>query len=298
MMKLTQKSMKFYWGEKAEPAFQLLKQKLCSALILTLPEGSENFVVYYDASHKGLGAVLMQKEKVIAYASCQLKVYIPLLVIASESFRYSIGMSIAYHPQADGQSDRTIETLKDMLCACVLDFRKVRIDICRWYNFRITTVTIQVLRLHHLRHYIGVSVDHLSAGLKLETVSSLAQRSSTKQLRRSFKSRVVFKFPEILKRARFHSTFHVPNLKKCLSNKTLAILFDEIQDNDKLYFIEEPIEIMDREIKLLKQFCILIVKVCWNSRIGHELTWEREDQIKKKYPHLFAKSALVVEITS
>ncbi|GKD86214.1 putative reverse transcriptase domain-containing protein [Tanacetum coccineum] len=69
MTKLTQKSLKFDWGEKAEAAFQLLKQKLCSASILALPEGSENFVVYCDACHKGLGTVLMQKEKVIAYAS-------------------------------------------------------------------------------------------------------------------------------------------------------------------------------------------------------------------------------------
>nr|GEY35120.1 putative reverse transcriptase domain-containing protein [Tanacetum cinerariifolium] len=66
-------SVKFDWGEKAEAAFQLLKQKPCSALILALPEGSENFVVYCDASHKGFGTVLMQKEKVIAYASRQLK---------------------------------------------------------------------------------------------------------------------------------------------------------------------------------------------------------------------------------
>ncbi|GJU36378.1 putative reverse transcriptase domain-containing protein [Tanacetum coccineum] len=63
MTKLTQKSVKFEWGEKAEAAFQLLKQKLCSSPILALPEGSENFVVYCDASHKGLGAVLMQREK-------------------------------------------------------------------------------------------------------------------------------------------------------------------------------------------------------------------------------------------
>ncbi|GJZ31465.1 putative reverse transcriptase domain-containing protein [Tanacetum coccineum] len=75
MTKLTQKSVKFDWGEKAEAAFQLLKQKLCSAPIFALPEGSENFVVYCDASHKGLGAVLMQREKVIAYASHQLKVH-------------------------------------------------------------------------------------------------------------------------------------------------------------------------------------------------------------------------------
>ncbi|GJS72915.1 putative reverse transcriptase domain-containing protein [Tanacetum coccineum] len=75
MTKLTQKSVKFNWGEKEETAFQTLKQKLCSAPILALPEGSENFIVYCDASHKGLGAMLMQREKVIAYASRQLKIY-------------------------------------------------------------------------------------------------------------------------------------------------------------------------------------------------------------------------------
>ncbi|GJT76839.1 putative reverse transcriptase domain-containing protein [Tanacetum coccineum] len=75
MTKLTQKGIKFDWGEKEENTFQLIKQKLCSAPILALLEGSKDFVVYYDASHKGLGAVLMQREKVIAYASRQLKVY-------------------------------------------------------------------------------------------------------------------------------------------------------------------------------------------------------------------------------
>nr|GEW70768.1 hypothetical protein [Tanacetum cinerariifolium] len=75
MTKLAQKSMKFDWGEKEEAVFQFLKQKLCSATILALPEGSENFVVYCDASHKLLGAVLMQKDKVIAYASRQIKVH-------------------------------------------------------------------------------------------------------------------------------------------------------------------------------------------------------------------------------
>ncbi|GJU81656.1 putative reverse transcriptase domain-containing protein [Tanacetum coccineum] len=74
-MSVTQKGIKFDWGEKEENAFQLIKQKLCSAPILALPEGSEGFVVYCDASHKGLGAVLMQREKVIAYASRQLKVH-------------------------------------------------------------------------------------------------------------------------------------------------------------------------------------------------------------------------------
>ncbi|GJW43336.1 putative reverse transcriptase domain-containing protein [Tanacetum coccineum] len=75
MTKLTQKKVKFVWGDKEEAIFQLLKQKLCSAPILALPEGSEDFIAYCDASKKGLGAVLMQREKVIAYASRQLKIH-------------------------------------------------------------------------------------------------------------------------------------------------------------------------------------------------------------------------------
>ncbi|GKF37086.1 hypothetical protein Tco_0113844 [Tanacetum coccineum] len=84
--------------------------------------------------------------------------------------------------------------------------------------------------------------------------------------------------------SRVHSMFHV----SCLAGETLAIPLDEIQIGEKLYFIEELVEIMDREVKRLKQNRILIVKVCWNSRRGPEFRWEREDQMQKKYPHLFA----------
>nr|GFB27093.1 putative reverse transcriptase domain-containing protein [Tanacetum cinerariifolium] len=75
MTKLTQKKVKFEWGDKQEAAFQLLKRKLCSAPILALPEGSEDFIVYCDASNKGLGTVLMQRENVISYASRLLKIH-------------------------------------------------------------------------------------------------------------------------------------------------------------------------------------------------------------------------------
>ncbi|GKD99771.1 putative reverse transcriptase domain-containing protein, partial [Tanacetum coccineum] len=98
--------------------------------------------------------------------------------------------------------------------------------------------------------------------------------------------------------SRVHSTFHVSNLKKCFSDEPLAILLDEIQIDDKLYFIEELIEIMDREVKRLKQSRIPIVKVCWDSRRGPEFTWECEDQMKKKYPHLFANFAPASKDTS
>nr|GEV18699.1 putative reverse transcriptase domain-containing protein [Tanacetum cinerariifolium] len=79
--------------------------------------------------------------------------------------------------------------------------------------------------------------------------------------------------------SKVHSTFHVSNSKKCLANEPLAIPMDEIQVDDKLYFIKKPVEIMDREVKRLKQSHILIVKVRWNSRSGPEFTWEREDQM-------------------
>nr|GEV77091.1 reverse transcriptase domain-containing protein [Tanacetum cinerariifolium] len=98
--------------------------------------------------------------------------------------------------------------------------------------------------------------------------------------------------------SRVHSMFHVSNLKKCLADETLAIPLDEIQVDDKLHFIEEPVEIIDREVKRLNQSRIPIVKVRWNSRRGPEFTWEREDQMQKKYPHLFLNSAPVADATS
>ncbi|GJV60458.1 putative reverse transcriptase domain-containing protein [Tanacetum coccineum] len=84
-----------------------------------------------------------------------------------------------------------------------------------------------------------------------------------------------------------YSTFYVSNLKKCLSDESLVIPMKELQLDDKLNFVEEPIEIMDREVKQLKQSHIPIVKVRWNSKRGPEFMWEREDQIHTKYPHLF-----------
>nr|GFC03757.1 putative reverse transcriptase domain-containing protein [Tanacetum cinerariifolium] len=87
-------------------------------------------------------------------------------------------------------------------------------------------------------------------------------------------------------------------LKKCIADEPLAIPLDEIQVDDKLNVIEEPVEIMDREVKCLKQSRIPIVKVRWNSKRGPEFTWEREDQMQKKYPHLFPNSAPMADTTS
>nr|GEY31012.1 putative reverse transcriptase domain-containing protein [Tanacetum cinerariifolium] len=160
-----------------------------------------------------------------------------------------------------------------------------------------------------------------------DTIWVIVDRLTKRQPRRSFKSSKDFKLHVISKRvipmlggklnpryigpfkvlakvgtiayrlehpqqqSRVHSTFHVSNLKKCLSDEPLAILLDELHINDKLYFVEEPVDIIDREIKRLRQSRILIIKVRWNSKRGPEFTWEREDQFKQKYPHLFTNRA-------
>nr|GEV90925.1 putative reverse transcriptase domain-containing protein [Tanacetum cinerariifolium] len=84
-----------------------------------------------------------------------------------------------------------------------------------------------------------------------------------------------------------HIMFHVSNLMKCLAEGDVVIPVDEIQLDDKLRMIEEPVEVVDREVKRLRKSRIPIVKVRWNSQRGLEYTWECEEQIKKRYPDLF-----------
>nr|GFD21555.1 putative reverse transcriptase domain-containing protein [Tanacetum cinerariifolium] len=91
--------------------------------------------------------------------------------------------------------------------------------------------------------------------------------------------------------SRVHITFHTSNLKKCYADEPLAMSLEGIRIDDKLQFVEEPVEIMEREIKQLKRIRIPLVKVRWNSRRGPEFTWEREDSFKRKYPHLFKNRA-------
>ncbi|GJZ16833.1 putative reverse transcriptase domain-containing protein [Tanacetum coccineum] len=99
---------------------------------------------------------------------------------------------------------------------------------------------------------------------------------------------VAYKLELLEQLSSIHNTFHVSNLKKCLSDESLIIPMKELQLDDKLNFVEEPVEVMDREIKQLKRSRIPIVKVRWNSKRGPEFTWEREDEIRAKYPHLFS----------
>nr|GFB96730.1 putative reverse transcriptase domain-containing protein [Tanacetum cinerariifolium] len=97
---------------------------------------------------------------------------------------------------------------------------------------------------------------------------------------------------------RVHNTFHVSNLKKCHANEPLAVPLDGLHFDDKLHFVEKPVEIVDCEVKQLKQSRIPLVNVRWNYKRGPEFTWEREDQFRKKYPHLFARTAPSSSVTS
>nr|GEU66705.1 putative reverse transcriptase domain-containing protein [Tanacetum cinerariifolium] len=109
---------------------------------------------------------------------------------------------------------------------------------------------------------------------------------------------VAYKLDLLEELSRVHNTFHVSNFKKCHADEPLAVPLDGLHFDVKLYFVEEPVEIVDREVKRLKQSRIPLVKVRWNSKRGLEYTWEREDQFRKKYPHLFARTASTSSVTS
>ncbi|GJY85863.1 putative reverse transcriptase domain-containing protein [Tanacetum coccineum] len=197
-----------------------------------------------------------------------------------------LNMSTAYHPQTDGQSEKTIQTLEDMLCACI----KSRIQAARdrqksYANVRRKPSEFQV------GDKVMLKVSPWKGVIRFGKRGKLNPRyiGPFKVLVKVRTVAYILELPQQL--SRVHSTFHVSNLKKCLSDESLVIPLDEIHIDDKLHFVEEPVEIMDCEVKRLKQSRIPIIKVRWNSRRGPEFTWEREDQFKKKYPHLFTNLA-------
>ncbi|GKE25993.1 putative reverse transcriptase domain-containing protein [Tanacetum coccineum] len=240
----------------------------------------------------------------------------------NEALGTQLDMSTAYLPQTDGQSERTIQTLEDMLRACVIDFGKgwdrhlPLVEFSYNNNAQLTSPEIvheTTKKIIQIKKQIQAARDRQKSytdrrrkPLEFEVGDKVMLKVSPWKgvirfgKRRKLNPRYIGPFkildrvgtlayrlelPEQL--SRIHSTFHVSNLKKCLVDEPLAIPLDEIQIDDKLNFIKEPVEIMDREVKWLKQSHIPIVKVYWNSIRGPEFTWEREDQMKKKYSHLF-----------
>ncbi|GKC94499.1 putative reverse transcriptase domain-containing protein [Tanacetum coccineum] len=202
-----------------------------------------------------------------------------------------LDMSTAYHPQTDGQSERTIKTLEDMLRACC------RSPVC-WAEVGDAQLTSPEIVHETIKTIIQIKKCIQVAHNRQKSYADRRRKPLEFQVEDKVMLRVspwkgVIRFG---KRGKPNPRYIGPF--KCFSDEPLAIPLDKIQTDDKLNFIEEPVEIMDREVKCLNQSRIPIVKVCWNSRRGLEFTWEREDQMKKRYPHLFANLAPASKDTS
>ncbi|GJY84029.1 putative reverse transcriptase domain-containing protein [Tanacetum coccineum] len=197
-------------------------------------------------------------------------------------------MSTAYHPQTDGKSERTIQTLEDMLRACVIDFRSswdrhlplVEFSYNNSYHASIKTAPYEAFRQKSYADRRTKPLEFDVCDMVLLKVSpwkgtvcfgkriKLSPRyiGPFKILARVGPVAYTLELPEELKGV--HSTFHVSNLKKCLAEGGIIVLIDEIQIDDKLHKIEEPVEMVDRDVKRLKKSRIPNVKVCWNSQRG------------------------------
>ncbi|GJY22021.1 putative reverse transcriptase domain-containing protein [Tanacetum coccineum] len=352
---LTSLTQKYEWGEKQEEAFQTLKDNLCNAPILSLPDGPKDFVVYYDMTNQGLGCVLMQrgkisvKDKILAAPGEASKVenatakmlcgldqlmerkedggmyfiWVPLIgdvwtLIMDEAH----ASSTAYHPQTGGQNERTMQTLKDMLRAGVIDFGgswDVHLPLTEFsynnsYNSSIRCAPFEALygskcRSPVLWAEIGESrlIKHnwckpleFKVGdqvlLKVSPWKRVVHfgKKGKLALRYVGPFKILEKIRPVAYRLRLpekvssvHDTFHVSNLKKCLADANMHVPLDEIKIDKTLRFVDELVEILDLEVKTLKRSKIPIVKARWNSKRGPEFKWEHEDHKKARFPQLF-----------
>nr|GFA97455.1 putative reverse transcriptase domain-containing protein [Tanacetum cinerariifolium] len=247
-----------------------------------------------------------------------------------------LDMSTAYHPETDGQSERTIQTLEDMLRACAIDFGKgwvnhlplVKFSYNNSYHASIKAAPFEALYGRKCRspvcwtevgeaQILGLELIHETTEkivqIKQRMRAARDRHKSYANLKRkpmefqvgdkvmlkvlSWKGVVRFgkrgklnpryvgpfkvlervgdvayklNLPEEL--SRVHNTFHVSNLKKCHADEPLVVSLDGLHFDDKLYFVEDPVEIVDRKVKRLKQSQIPLVKVRWNSKRGPEFT--------------------------
>nr|GEX57288.1 putative reverse transcriptase domain-containing protein [Tanacetum cinerariifolium] len=425
---LTQKNKKFKWGDEQEIAFQTLKDMLCDALILALPEGTYDFVVYCDASNQGkanvVADVLSRKDRLkprrARAMSMTIHSSIKAMILEAQS---EISKGVLVHGDIrtliinEAHATRTPEPIGITLAA-----RDSRIEIREYFNGIHNQITKNQkrtrLNLGHYRstkyvHFLAVREDFktkrlarlyineivaiTTKSLRNETGSkySLSSQNRWPKYHSSVKcapfvalygrkyqtpiawaevgeSKIIgpkviqettdkiFQIKERLKTARdrqkryadnrqkplefsvgdkvllkvsprkgvvrfgkrsklspryvgpfeivkrvgpvayrlrlpqelvgVDDTFHVSNLKKCLADENLHVPLEEVKIDDKLHFVKEPMEIMNREVKKLKKRRIPIVKVRSNSRRGPKFTWEREDEMKRKYPQLFAST--------
>ncbi|XP_076950834.1 uncharacterized protein LOC143623929 [Bidens hawaiensis] len=294
---LTHKGKPYEWGSKQEEAFQTLKDMLYNAPILVLPEEER----ILNAQHESVTEGNMY-DKMSCGVESQLETkpngwsfYFSFLEVSPISFGYHLDLSTAYHPQSDGQSERTIQTLEDMLHSCDIDFvgnRDIHLPLIEFsYNNS----------FHLSKPSMAANVILLFVGMKLENLNISVERCSEIWKEGKLSSCFIGPF-EILDRvgpvayrlklpselSNVHPVFHVSNLKKCLAEGIFQIPLDEVRIDETMHFVERPVEIMNHKDKGTKRSRVPLVKVRWESKQGAEFTWERENQMKEKYLHLFA----------
>ncbi|GJZ98488.1 putative nucleotidyltransferase, ribonuclease H [Tanacetum coccineum] len=264
----SEKSKTFDWGEEQERAFQTLKDKLCNAPVLALPDRPEDFVVYCDASGLGLGCVLMQRGKSVIYTD-------------HKSLQHIFGQK-----ELNMRQRRWIELFRDYDCEI------------RYHPGKANVVADALSRKERIKDILKATRDHqksyadkrrkpleFSAGeyvlLKVSPWKCVVRFGKKGKLAPRFIGPfeiserigpVAYRLdlPEELNGV--HDTFHVSNLKKCLADPTLQVPLDEIQVDANLNFMEEPVEILEREFKKFKQSRIAIIKVRGNSKHEPEFT--------------------------
>nr|GEX68403.1 putative reverse transcriptase domain-containing protein [Tanacetum cinerariifolium] len=237
-----------------------------------------------------------------------------------------LDMNTAYQPQTDRQSERTIQTLEDMLRLFApfeaLYGRKYRSHVC-WAEVEDAQLSGPELIHETIEKIVQIKQKNQAARDRQKSYADVRRKPLEFQVgdrvmlmvshwkgvihfgkREKLNPRYIGPFKVLAKVgtvayklnlpqhiSRVHNTFNVSNFKKCLSDEPLAISLYEIHINDRLHFVKQLVEIMDRKVKRLKQSHIPIIKVRWNYRRGLEFTWEHEDQFQKKYPQLFTKAA-------
>nr|GEV53812.1 putative reverse transcriptase domain, ribonuclease H-like domain, aspartic peptidase domain protein [Tanacetum cinerariifolium] len=311
---LREKSKTFDWGKEQEREFQTLKEKLCNAHVLALIGGLKDFVVYCDASSLGLGCVLMQRELFNDYY-CEIRYHLGKANVVADA----LSRKKRIKPKRIRSMNMTLQSsIKSQILAAQKEASNESAKLQSGLDDR----TLARLYLNEIvaRHSISISIisDHDSLitwfwqtmhealGTKLDmstayhpqTDGQMSPWKGVVHFRKKGKLAPTYVGPfKIIKqidlvayRLRLpeelngvHDTFHVSNIKKCLADVTLQVPLDEIQVNAKLNFTEEPVEILEREIKKLKRSRSVLVKVRWISKHRPEFTWEREDQMTLKH---------------
>ncbi|GKA75568.1 hypothetical protein Tco_0781946 [Tanacetum coccineum] len=298
---LTQKDKKFEWSDEQEIAFLTLKNMLCDAPILALPEGADDFVIRYHLGKANVVADALSKKEWMKPRRARA-----MSMIIHSSIKAKI-------LQAQSEASKDVNTLAEILRGLDKQFERKedgrlyfvkRIWVPAYGNLR----TLVMTKAHAIKYSIHPGSNKMKCRMPIawaqvgeskligpkiiqETTDRIVQiKERLKAARDRQKSyadnrrnplefsvgdKIVERVGPVAYRLRLprelvgiHDTFHVSNLKKCLASVNLHVPLEEIKIEDKLRFVEEPIEIMDREVKKLKQSKIPIVKIRWNSRRG------------------------------